>query len=293
MWKYIVIVALVLFGFASFVFYKTHTTIMSSNGEVAALRTQVDAAANKNKEIFMDECIAAYAKMRHEWLTQRKADAEAEQAKVEEETERIKQETEELQQQYDNTSGLAEQQKNKLEEMIRNIASRDDLRQLLDKVGADAEDMSEGDPEIFDKISANLRALDVKKEELDIKLREEEATVETLVARRDSLTEQIAKAEGIAKDRRARISPEELESSVTNTDPNWDYVIIDKGVDGGVVIGSRLAVLRDGKKICELSVTLVENNRSSCDIVYSTLLTGEVVRPGDRVIAVRANSENK
>lgn len=293
MWKYIVIVALVLFGFASFVFYKTHSSITASAGEVASLRTLVDNAAAKNKEIFMDECIAAYAQMRHDWLTKRKAEADAEKARVEEETTRVQQETENLQQEYENTSGLAVAQKAKLDEVIRSIASRDDLRQLLDKVGADAEDMSESDPDIFDKISANLRSLDAKKEELDIKLREEQSTVESLVARRDDLTEKIAVAEGIAKDRRARISPAELECSVATTDPGWDYVIIDQGVDGGVVIGSRLAVLRGEKKICELNVTLVEANRSSCDIVYSTLVTGEVVHPGDRVISVRSNSENK
>lgn len=293
MWKYIVIVALVLFAFASFVFYKTHTAITSTSGEVAALRSLVDNAANKNKEIYMDQSIAAYAEMRLEWLNKRKAEADAERTRVEEETVRVKQETENLQQEYENTSGLAVAQKEKLDEMVRTIASRDDLRQLLEKVGADAEDMSESDPEIFDKISTNLRSLDAKKEELDIKLREEASSVEALVARRDDLTEKIAEEEGIAKDRRARISPAELECSVATADPHWDYVIIDKGVDGGVVIGSRLAVMRGDKKICELNVTLVEANRSSCDVVYSTLVTGEIVRPGDRVISVRTNSENK
>lgn len=291
MWKYILIVALVLFGFASYVFYKTHTAVVSSNGEVAALRTQLENATNKNKEVFMDEYIAEYAKMRNEWLVKRKADAEEERTRVEEETERVKQETASLEQEYETTAGLAQKQKEHLDEIIKSISSRDDLRELLEKVGADAEDMSAGDPELFEKIASNLHSLDVKKEELDQNLAQETASVEVLVARRDDLNAAIAKAEGIARDRRARISPVELESRVITADRNWDYVIIDKGVDGGVVIGSRLAVMRGDKKICELNVTLVENNRSSCDVVYSTLVVGEAVHPGDRVIAVRPNSQ--
>lgn len=291
MWKYIVIVALVLFAFASYVVYKTHTGIMSSGGEVATLRTQWETAVTKNKEIFMDECIAAYAKMRHEWLVDRKRSAETERERVIEETERVKLETANLQEEYDTVIGLAEAQKAKLDEMQRELQTREEmLRQVLDRVGAEAVDSGS---EIFDKISTDLSALDSKKEELTIKLREEESSVEVLQAHKDDLQAKIAKEESIARDRRARISPEELDCSVFSTDPNWDYVIIDRGVDGGVVIGSRLAVLRGDKKICELNVTLVEAKRSSCEIVYSTMITGEAVRPGDRIIAVRANSTDK
>ena len=71
------------------------------------------------------------------------------------------------------------------------------------------------------------------------------------------------------------------------TDPTWDYVILDAGIDKGIVIGSRLAVMRGSQKVCELSVTLVENNKSSCDVVYSTMRPGDKVRPGDTVVAVR------
>lgn len=287
MWKYIVIVALALCAFASYVFYKTHTAMVTSTGEVAALRTQLDNAANKNKEVYMDECIAAYAQMRHEWLTERKAQADAERVRIEEETVRVKQEIENLQQDYENVGGNVQEEHEKLTNIVKEIANRDDLRELMEKMSLEAEDMSHSDPDLFSKIASNLHALDSVIEAMKEKTAMEQSTIESLVAQRDELNEDIAKEDTITRERRARISPIELECYVTMADPNWDYVIVDKGIDGGVVIGSRLVVLRGDRKICELSVTLVEENRSSCDVVYSTLKAGEAVHPGDRVIAVR------
>lgn len=291
MWKYIVIVALVLIAAASFVFYKTHTSLVSSAGEVATLRAEFESAINKNKEIYVDESIAAYAKLRHEWLAERKAEAEAKKAKIEEETAEIKQQVESLQQEYESSVGVAQNLKEKLEETTKTIAGLDVLKELMEKVEVEMEDMDASDPGLWDKIAANMAALNAKKEAAAAKLKTEESAVEALVARKDALTEEIADADALARERRARISPAELECFVAISDPQWDYVILDKGLDGGVIIGSRLAVMRGEKKICELNVTLVEANRSSGDIVHSTLVTGETVRPGDRVVAVRPTTK--
>ena len=293
MWKYLVIASLVLFAVASFVFYKTHTAMTTSSGEVAVLQVQYDAAVAKNKDIFVDETISAYAKMRHEWLVKRKAELEAKKARVEEEDAALVQETEELNAKWEALFSEIEKERESIKESVKEIASRIDFSSAVEKSGADVEPLDSSDPDIFQKIEANLRALNEKKESVDNKLKQESAEVEKRVAQRDVLKEHIAVEEGIARDRRARISPEELSCHVTVTDPAWDYVIIDHGADAGVVIGSRLAVLRGEKKICELNVTLVEANRASCDVVYSTLLTGESVKPGDRVIAVRTSNKEK
>ena len=293
MWKYIVIASLVFFAVASFVFYKTHTAMTTSSGEVAAIQLQYDAAIAKNKDVYLDETISAYAKMRHEWLVKRKAELEAQKARVESEDAELVQETEELKAKWEALFSEIEKEKESIKEAVKEIASRVDLSAAVEKSGADVEPLDDSDPDIFQKIQTNLQALNEKKDALDTRLKQEEAEVEKRVAHRDTLQEHIAEEEGIAKDRRARISPEELQCHVTVTDPSWDYVIIDHGADAGVVIGSRLAVLRGDKKICELNVTLVEANRSSCDVVYSTLLTGEAVQPGDRVIAVRTTNKEK
>ena len=81
----------------------------------------------------------------------------------------------------------------------------------------------------------------------------------------------------------------QLKCAVVSVDPTWDYVILDSGIDKGIVIGSRLAVMRGSQKVCELTVTLVESNKSSCDVVYSTMRPGDQVQPGDTVVSVRNN----
>lgn len=293
MWKYIVIAALVLFAAAAFVFHKTHSGIVSSSGEVAALRSNAEAAVAKKKEIYEDKRISAYAQMRAEWIASEKAASEQKTSEFNDENTRISQETANLQQEYDSSVGVAANQKKELEQMVENIASRDDIKNLMDKLELESEEMDASDPELFDKIAANIKALEEKRKEIQTRLQHENSSLEVLVARKDDLTNKIADADALARERRSRISPAELVCHITTADSNWDYVILDKGLDGGIIIGSRLAVMRGDKKICELLVTLVEANRSSCDIVYNTLITGEIVRPGDRVISVRPATETK
>lgn len=289
MWKYIVILSLVLFAAATFVFYKTHTALTSSDGEVAALQAQYVEATGRNNDVFVDTYILAYAKMRHEWLEQRKAEYEAEKTRVEAEDAAVSQEIVELNAKWENLFGEINRVRDSLKETMREVVSRLDISSAVEKTGADVQDLDETDPDLFVKIGENLQALNEKKDLLAGKLQEETAEVEKRIAERDDLQENISEEEGTARDRRARISPEELVCHVSVCDPAWDYVILDKGADAGVVIGSRLAVMRGDKKICELNVTLVEANRSSGDVVYSTLVTGEIVQPGDRVIAVRTS----
>lgn len=293
MWKIIVYISLVFFAAASFVFYKTHTAMTTSAGEVAAIQKQYVAAITKNKAVYADEIISAYAKMRHEYLLKRRAELEAEKARVEEEDARLVEETERLNADWEKLYSEIEKERDSIKEAVKDIAAKVDLSEAVEKSGADVEPLDANAEDIFQTIEANLRALAEKKDALDARLKQEESEVEKRVAQRDSLQEHIAEEELIARDRRARISPEELNCRVVLTDPAYDYVIIDHGADAGVVIGSRLAVMRGEKKICELNVTLVESTRSSCDVVYSTLIAGEAVHAGDRVIAVRTSNKDK
>ena len=64
-------------------------------------------------------------------------------------------------------------------------------------------------------------------------------------------------------------------------------MILDAGIDHGIVIGSRLAAMRNGEQVAELNVTTVERNRASAKVIYNTLRTGDRVKVGDSVIAVR------
>ena len=293
MWKYLVIASLVFFAVAAFVFYKTHTVMTTSVGEVASIQEQYEAAINKNKDVFMDETIDAYAKMRHEWLVKRKSDLEAEKARVEAEDSELVQETTELNAKWEALFSEIERERDSIKDAMKEIAGEVDFSGSVERTGADVDPLDDRDPDIFEKIGANMAALNAKKDQQNSKLQVEVAEVEARVAKRDELQSNIAVEDAIARDRRARISPAELECHVAVTDPEWDLVILDRGADAGIVIGSRLAVMRGEKKICELNVTLVEANRASGDVVFNTLVVGEAVKAGDRVIAVRTtNKEN-
>lgn len=295
MWKYLTLVSLVLVAVAAFVFYRTHTGMSAAQGEVAALQALVDTAAAKNKEVFMDRTIAAYARLRGAWLQGRKTEVAEEKTKYEQQIADGKAEIERLKSELESLGSEAEENKKRLNQTLQDMASNEELNKFLeevrDKDGIELLEMNPEDPNLLENIASNLRALEAKKVELAEENTRVEAEINLLSKRKTDVTEQIAAAEALAKERQARISPKELNCRVVVSSPDWDYVIVDAGLDDGVVIGSHLAVIRDGKKICELAVTLVEKSRSSCDIVLNTLKTGERVKVGDRIVSVR--NENK
>lgn len=273
MWKYIIIGAVVLFLLSVYVFSKNHEALVAPNGEIAALQAQYRDAVKKNKDISLDKTIKAYATMRTEWMQSEKNNFEKQKADLDAQTAALKQESAELQIKYDRIGGEVERTAAQMEEVLRGIAGL---------VGMDSD--SE-----MDEIAEKASAMAQENLELEKKVAQEEASINALNKQIEGYLARSAAARQLNKDRQARISPPELDCKVITSDSQWDYVILDAGINKGIVIGSRLAVMRGDKKICELNVTLVETSRSSCDIVYSTLLPGESVQVGDRVISVRNN----
>lgn len=271
MWKYIIIGAVVLFLFAVFVFSKNHEAMIASNGEIAALQSQCRSAVKKNKDISLDKTLKAYATMRAEWMQSEKSRLEQEKSDLDAQTAALKEETDELQTKYDRIGGEVERIQSQMEEVLRGVAGL---------VGMDSDsDMEE--------IAESATELSRKNTELERLVAQEDASINAYNKAIEGFLARSTAARQLNKDRQARISPPELECRVITSDSNWDYVILDAGINKGIVIGSRLAVMRGDKKIGELNVTLVETTRSSCDIVYSTMLPGESVQVGDRVISVR------
>ncbi len=272
MWKYIIIGSVTLFLGASYLFSKNHGAMTSSSGEIAAVQTQIEQAIGKNKNISLDRTIKAYAEYRTEWLTNEKTNNENKKAEAEAKTEETKTELASLTSQYEEiTQSLEAVKKEKTEAFAKAapIVDLDPDSATEEEVGAKAKELMDGNVELERKVA------------------EEEAKIAALGAESERLCALIAAAKKLGQDRQARLSPPELKCKVMDADRQWDYIILDAGIDKGIVIGSRLAVMRGDKKICELNVTLVETNRASCDVVYSTMLTGERVEVGDTVVSVR------
>lgn len=272
MWKYIIIGSVTLFLGAFYLFSKNHGALTGPGGEIAAIQTQFDQAVDKNKNIALDQTIKAYAEYRTEIFRDQQARCEAQKAEIDGKIETVKGEVEDVTREFEAITGSLETVKDEKSNVFAKVAPVVDL---------DADSATE------EEIGEAVRELMEKAVQLERQNAEADARIAALGAETERLTDLIAKAKKTAQERQGRISPAELKCSVVSADRQWDYVILDAGIDKGVVIGSRLAVMRGDKKICELNVTLVESSRSSCDVVYSTMVAGERVEVGDTVVSVR------
>lgn len=142
----------------------------------------------------------------------------------------------------------------------------------------------------FDVITQKISDLLRENDELRASIDREDRTIADLTSESERLSTQISEQKKLAQDRQARLSPPDLECRVSYVDPNWGFVRLDAGINKGIVIGSRLAIMRGDVKICEINVTNVETRAAAGEVVRSTLMTAESVKPGDRVISVRNNN---
>ncbi len=273
MWKKIIIGSVVLFVASSYFYFANNDAMSSSDGEVAFLQQQFRDAADKSKEYHIDRYIKAYADMRTAEFSRLKEEYAQEKSELDSESATMREEITKIQSMCEAVEHELKTIKNELSSLLNDAAS------AVDMEGGDDLELREVAQKVTEFIQAN--------EALERKLAEEDARIAALGADSERLLKLIADGKKLNQDRQARISPPELSCTVINSDPQWDYVILDAGVDKGIVIGSRLAVMRGEEQICELNVTLVESNRTSCDVVYNTLKPGERVRVGDRVITAK------
>ncbi len=276
MWKYIIIGSVVLFGAAAFIFHKNLEALTAPGGEVAAIQTQYQDAVNKNKNIALDKTIKAYSEMRTEWLNERKGKADTEKADLEGQSQTVEEEISQLSARYDAIEGDFKRLREELDNTLLGVAN---------SVGLDE---STTEPE---EVVTHVAELMENNIALEKKVAQEEATITALGKQYEDLVNAVAAAKKLQQERQNRISPIDLQCAVLKADAEWDYVILNAGIDKGIVIGSRVAVMRNDKKICELNMTLVEANRSSGDIVLSTLIPGESVKPGDTVVSVHPDKK--
>ena len=79
--------------------------------------------------------------------------------------------------------------------------------------------------------------------------------------------------------------------AISGIDPQWGFIMINKGNSSSVVKGAKLDVKRGSEKIATIVVTNVQPTSSICDIVNGTLAAGKTLQPGDRLVVSEASSE--
>ncbi len=271
MWKKIIIGSVVLFAASSYLYYANNGAMSSSDGEIAFLQQQFREVSDKSKDYHIDLYIKSYANLRTAEFNKQKEQYGEEKTDLDQKSTDACAEIADLEKKIADSDEELKKLKQELTTLLNDAASAVEID------NADAEDFELR--EVAEKVTEFIQA----NAELERQLAEKDARIAALGAESERLIKLIADGKKLNQDRQARISPADLSCSVLTTDPQWDYVILDAGVDKGIVIGSRLDVMRGEEKICELNVTLVESNRSSCDVVYSTLKAGDRVQAGDRV----------
>lgn len=151
---------------------------------------------------------------------------------------------------------------------------------------ADAAKKGEALPDL-DALEESIKTLKQESDSLAQEVSSSEAKLAASDASIKGLEESVARAEGVEDDVRRRVSSAGLHARVSTVHPAMGFVIINAGITNGVVPGSRLAVMRGAEKIAELSVSAVERNRTSADIVPDTLVANQEVQPGDSIVAIR------
>lgn len=120
------------------------------------------------------------------------------------------------------------------------------------------------------------------------------ASVDQLGGEKSRTSEALSAAKSKLSDITSGRSLPAMKAKVNRIDRRLGFVMLSEGIKSGVVGGSRVAVMRAGEKIAELSVTAVSANAATADIIHSSLKEGENIVVGDAVIPVEglANAAN-
>ncbi|HIX88867.1 MAG TPA: hypothetical protein H9976_07110 [Candidatus Akkermansia intestinavium] len=275
MWKIIIIFAVVFILGGSWIFYKNQEAMVMKGGEVETVLTQYDDVISRAREMKRDEIVRTYATLRERHFSTLSEQLVNEKNGLDREREETEQEIADTQEKID----TADQQYQSLQEELANYT-----QQAAELVGLGASNLD------FDVVTQKISDLLRENDELRASIDREDRTIADLTSESERLSTQISEQKKLAQDRQARLSPPDLECRVSYVDPNWGFVRLDAGINKGIVIGSRLAIMRGDVKICEINVTNVETRAAAGEVVRSTLMTAESVKPGDRVISVRNNN---
>lgn len=276
MWKYIIIGALVILLFGSFVYFKNQDAMVMVGGEAETVQAQFQNSVKRLVDINTDKTILTYAEMRGKHF-----DGVAGELRTEKES--LDAENANVQSQIAQTNADIKSSEAELDSLKKDMELY--TTEVAKLVGRQV------DSDNLDAVASDLASLVIDQAGPRAQLEKENRTIAALEQESKRLETVIAEQKKLAQDRQARISPEALECRVSFVNPSWGYILLDAGVNKGIVIGSRLAVMRGEVKICELNVTNVESRKASAEVVRSTLMTAEQVRPGDRVVAVRSTDK--
>lgn len=177
-------------------------------------------------------------------------------------------------------------QKNKLSqteaEVVRTKEEFDAKEKKKDELSALLVNLPKGmKPETLTEDIAKLKKEKIEFEaQAEIKKKEVTAEEEKVAGVQKRLDDVVHKIE----DRRKNFERNSLTSRVIAVNYDWGFVIIDAGKTTGLTQDTKLIVTRGTQTVGKVSVMSVEGKNSMAAIVPNSVVNGQIIMPGDRVI---------
>ncbi len=151
-------------------------------------------------------------------------------------------------------------------------AKLDELRKQTENMG-DIKDLA-----------AKMRAMMIQREEVAQMFAAAESDLANMTAKDTAAKAAVEEARtNLAKYSKGE-SLASLETRIRNIYPNWGFVTLASGDNGGVISNSTLDVVRGGQTIAKLMVTAVESTTASASIIPDSMDPDVTLRVGDRVV---------
>lgn len=174
--------------------------------------------------------------------------------------------------------GELEQQQAKLDAAEE---ARKEIETALQSIGIEG-------PVTMASLQENIKALEDQQKSLEASIEELDTTIEGARSKVASNRDEIARLAKRKADRAARMRRNAMSAVVTGVDQDWGYVVIGAGSNSGFRPQTRLIVIRDGRRIAEVTPSSIEATQTIAEINYETLSPGARIQPGDRVILAKA-----
>jgi hypothetical protein len=160
----------------------------------------------------------------------------------------------------------------KTAKIAANKVKLDEFREKTEKTGN------------IDELAAKLRTTSSELVELATSIEGATGKLADLTAQNAAIDTQINAAKGKFDNYTTGHSLATLNTRIRSIYPNWGFVTLAAGNNGGVVTNSTLNVVRGGEVIAKLLVTAVESSTASASIVPDSLSSDVTLRVGDRVV---------
>ncbi len=175
----------------------------------------------------------------------------------------------------------------------------DDLEELVgkkDKINAalaEIEKELKGEKVPLDKVEEFVTNLENTKKDLNktnIALQEEVSIFSDAVKRNKGILTDFKESQ---LKRRKSLNANKVSSLITAVDNEWGFVVVKPHADAMIKQESNLLVIRGKRHIGRLTINAieVEAGRVLANIDYSSMAPGMRIRPGDRVILSKANTQ--